>query len=34
MNKLAYSKLNLKIDTSIKEVSFKGQTIEVLQYLP
>lgn len=34
MSKIAYSKLNLKTDTSIKEVPFNGQIIEVTQYLP
>lgn len=34
MAKVAFSKLNLSIDKSVKEVEFNSQKIEVIQYLP
>jgi hypothetical protein len=34
MAKVSLTKLALKLDASIKEVHWNGETIEVLQYLP
>ena len=32
--KVSYANMKLKVDTSVKTFDFKGQQIEVLQYLP
>ena len=34
MAKTTYASLKLKTDTSVKEIEFNGNKIEVLQYLP
>lgn len=33
-NKISYAKMNLKVDTTVNHFDFKGNEIEVLQYLP